>query len=150
MAKRRTEKSCYESKYGGGWITAAQWLAEKACEREEGRETLGTEFWKLKPWDAVYRREATHANTLLRRFAVQAITNAWESPGGRRVRTLGAPFFVAMVEKEDRRLKTQTDSLNKIQLPPATNTLETPRPVKRSGKSILEKLRDATKQNDKK
>lgn len=141
MAKNRTLKSCYESRYGGGWITAAKRLAEMACERAAGDNTLGSRFWMRPPWDKVFIREVTFANRLLATpFAFEAIVRALVSRDGRRVRTLGAPFFKPMIEIEQRKLDLEQQRLDVAVIPEAVDTLEKPRPIKRAGKSIREKV----------
>jgi hypothetical protein len=142
VAKRRTEKSAYESRYGGGWITASQRLAEMACERNAGPTTLSTEFWRYVPWVTIFRREATFASRLLQRFTFTAIVNAFESRDGRRVRSLGAPFFVQFVEREQQKLDYQQQQLDKISKPEVVDTMQTPRPMKRAGISMRQKLEE--------
>lgn len=143
MAKRRTEKSCYESAYEGGWLTAVQKLAELACERIAGYRTLGTEFWKLNPWDKIYRREATHAARLLTTpFAFDVIVRAWVSPQGRYVRTLGAPYFLQLVQLEQNKADFERKNLELALLPEDIDIYQKPRPIQRHGKSIREKLED--------
>jgi hypothetical protein len=144
MAKDRTAKSCYESAYGGGWVTARQRLAEMACERIAGTQTLGTRFWMQEPWDKVFRREQALASRLIDSpFSVEAIMRAWVSPRGRNVRTLGAPFFRPIVEIEQRKLDLELNRLETAPVPEIINTQETPRPMKRVGRSVREKLADA-------
>ncbi len=38
MAKKATEHSRYESRYGGGWVAPQQILAEVMCERQAAKE----------------------------------------------------------------------------------------------------------------
>jgi hypothetical protein len=142
MVQKRTEKRSYESHYGGGWITASQRLAELACERIAGESTLGTEFWKRHPWSAIFRREVTFANRLLAAFSFQAVASAFESREGRHVRTLGTDFFKKFVEREQRRLSLQAERMSQEPTPDTVDTLETPRPMKRAGKSMRQKLED--------
>jgi hypothetical protein len=144
MAKdNRTNKRCFESRYDGGWISGSQRLAEMACERIAGETTLGAKFWNQKPWTSVFRREVTHANRLLATpFAIEAIIKAWVSRDGRRVRTLGAPFFVSMIQIEQRKLDLENKNLDTSVTPQSMNTLETPRPFQRENRSIREKLEE--------
>lgn len=147
MAARRSEKNCFESQYGGGWISAHQRLAEMACERIAGENTLGARFWTQKRWLSVFRREATHASRLLSvPFTFEAIRRALVSPRGRRVQTLGAPFFREMIQTEQRKLDVENQRLETVPLPEPINTLEKPRPLRRHGKSVREKLTDAPTQ----
>lgn len=149
MPDKRTAKSCHQSAYGGGWITAAQKLAEMACERAAGDKTLGIKFWELDPWVAVFRREATHASRLLLTpFAFEAVRRALVSPQGRRVRTLGAPFFREMVAEEQKKLTAELERLESAKLPEAVDTLQTPRPMRRPGKSMREKLMDGPEEEN--
>ena len=140
MPDDRTPSSCYESKYGGKWITAPKRLAEFACERIAGEDTLGNQFWSRSPWDKTFVREITHANKLLKDFSIEAITKAWGSWEGRRVRTLGAPFFRTMVELEQRKLDLKASVLEKETKPADIDVNEKPRAPIRINKSIREKL----------
>lgn len=143
MAENRTAKSCYESRYGGGWITAAMRLAEMACERIADSTTLGNRFWQNEPWDKVFVRELTFANRLLKNYSIEAIATAYVSKAGRRVKSLGAPFFKEMIAVEQRGLDLKTNRLEMADKPEIVNTLEKPRPIKRAGKSIRERLADS-------
>lgn len=140
MSKNRTEKSRYQSQYGGGWITAPQRLGEMACERIAEGSPLGPNFWRRKQWSGVFRREVTHANKLLASFAIEAIMRAWNSPRGRIIRSLGAPFLRPLIEEEQRKFAAEEKRIDRAPLPETINTLEKPRPSRRHGKSIREKL----------
>lgn len=96
MASNRTEKSRYLSNYGEPgeslYVTAAQYLAEIACERQAARsgEKLPPRFWREKRWAVKFRAQVTHANGLLGKFPCGAILQALRhKPDGVRIYSLG-------------------------------------------------------------
>lgn len=148
MAKQRTSVSKYESRYGGGWITAGQRLAEMACERIAGEKGLGLRFWNTTPWSSVYRREAAHASRLLKRFEAEAIMGAWEAPGGRGCRTLGAPWFLQYIVAAQEELTMSTRRVMEATVPDPVDTRQRPRPMKQHGRSLLETIHHAESQQE--
>lgn len=144
MADKKTDKCQYESQYGGGWITAAQRLAELACERKASLkdETLNPLFWKNEPWTAQFRQQITHANRLLKEFEVAAILAALRNPQARKVHSLGAPFFKPLIIMEQHRLSIRQQRVDNSPIPEAANTNELPRPRTKVGRSTREKLSD--------
>jgi hypothetical protein len=144
MAKEKTEKSCYESHYGGGWITAGQRLAELACERkaESQDETLIPLFWQQGVWNTLFRQQINHANKLLKEYDIAAIMAALRRPDAKRVYSLGAPFFKPMVQQEQQKLELQRKRIENAPTPQAANIKELPRPVTRIGRSLKDRLND--------
>lgn len=144
MAKDKTEKSCYESNYGGGWITAGQRLAEMACERKAAsqEETLVPMFWQQGVWNTLFRQQINHANKLLKEHDIAAIMAALRRSDARRVYSLGAPFFKPMVQQEQQKLELQRKRIDNAPLPQPSNTKALPRPVTRVGRSLKDRLKD--------
>ncbi len=142
MAKNKTSKSCFESAYGGGWLSAAQRIAELACERKAGSngQTLVSYFWKQKYWATIFRAQINMANKLLEEFDVEAIMSALRTKEGKRVYSLGAPFFKTLCQAEQRKLELQRQRIETAIVPETTNTVEPPRPVRRAGRSVRDKL----------
>jgi hypothetical protein len=144
MAKNRTDKSCYESQYEGGWVTGAQRLAEIACERkaESQDETLNPVFWQSPPWATQFRQQINHANNLLKTFSMAAVLAALRRSDARRVYSLGAPFFKPLVQMEQHKLTLQEKRIENAKVIETGNTKELPRPVRKSGRSVRDKLNE--------
>lgn len=139
----RTKKSCYQSSYGAGWIPAQAVLAENACRRIAGANSLPHFFWRLPEWEPIFKRELAHANDLLATFSMKAISAAWDSPRGKYLSTLGGPHLRQVIKQEQISIEQAARRLEEASLPEPVNTLETPRPIlKRHAKSIREKLAD--------
>lgn len=75
MAKERTEDSRYKSRYGGGFITDAQYLTECLCFliARQQREDLCDNFWKNEPWKTVFRKQIPGAEKLLKEYPAEVI-----------------------------------------------------------------------------
>jgi len=64
MAKERSSKSTYPSRYGGGHVTIAQYITEYLCEniiRSRGQE-LPPKFWENEDWKKFFRSQITLLN----------------------------------------------------------------------------------------
>ena len=131
----KTEKYCYQSKYGGGWITAPNYLVELIMEKlakKEGR-TLPKRFWAAAPYDKVYRKQIKDANHLLEEYSVWAIESALNDDRTRNIYSLGAKFILLPIIKEYEKKKPRAVS-------GGSRTVESPRPVFSNKKSIIGKL----------
>ena len=149
MAANRSEKSNYESRFGGGWITASQYLAESMCDRQARKDgrSLGIKFWRTKEWDQQFRLQLKHASKLLQKFSAQSIIKALRTFKGKQVFSLGAPSLpklIAPFEKTFESVKRGVEQAKRGELsqnPP--NELDKPRPSftnKPSDLSLLRKL----------
>lgn len=71
----------FESNYGGGLITSAQYLAEIMCVRLAAKDgiTLSNKFWEQPFWKREFKKQILAANALLRRYEIRAILNAINS-----------------------------------------------------------------------
>jgi len=69
MANERSEKSCFQSKFGGGWISSGQFLAEIMCERFalSQKERLSHKFWSDPYWLKKFKLQLKGANELLKK-----------------------------------------------------------------------------------
>lgn len=82
----------YDSKYGGGQITAEQFLVEFICSRQaaKSKKQLGYKFWTSPEWKKEYRKQILFANQLTKVYSVKAILAALNSDSCKWVTTLGA------------------------------------------------------------
>lgn len=76
MAKR-TEKSRYQSDYTDGFVTAAQYVAEKLCERQARtlRMKLPKQFWNTDEHKSYFRAQVTAAAKLIKKYGEQVVIN---------------------------------------------------------------------------
>lgn len=145
MPEQRSEKSCFASRFGGGWLAAGQYLAESMVDRmarKEG-ETLPLKFWELPRWKRVFLLQLRSANELLKSYSVEAIIRALRTTEGKKVYSLGAPWLDGLIAGEQARLERQAEAL-KSQPPEAplpSGLPEAPRPAF-VRPSILNRLRD--------
>lgn len=110
MANKKTAKSQYQSKYGGGFITAAQFITELICEhaaRSTSRQLFDF-FWDSPEWKKDFLAQLTHANKLLKQYTPEVIISVLLHPSlkYKKVTSLGAkwllePLFKSASEKEE-------------------------------------------------
>jgi hypothetical protein len=114
MAKERTEKSCYESRFGAGWISASQYLAENMCARKARSQNnaLAPLFWKDPYWEREFRLQLKHANELLETFSVEAIIKGLRHNDAKRIYSLGLKsVLVPLIRREQKQIEYQQDQL---------------------------------------
>jgi hypothetical protein len=75
MGKQRTVKSIFESNYGGGNISAAQYITEQICSNisKKRQSELPQKFWNLPEWNKIFRGQIPAANKLLKFYPYQVI-----------------------------------------------------------------------------
>lgn len=114
MAKDRTSKSKYPSKYAPGtWVTEAQFLTEKICEniaRKESKQ-LTTKFWQLEEWKVKYMQQIRAANELLKLYDFKVILGALER--NKNVYSFRSPYLNADLIKGEKKLSI-TKPLKKV------------------------------------
>jgi hypothetical protein len=153
MAAKETEHSRYKSKFGGGFITAAQFLAEMMCERVEGRKGkhLRWKFWDLPAWKKRYLAQVLQAQRLLKEYDASAIFRALRTREGKVVYSLSAKFLLPMIVAEQDKLDLQKAARAKMSPPPGPPPVETkwtPPPSFAEKKSIIYKLREVEKRSE--
>lgn len=78
MASKPSAKSCYQSHFGGGYVTVAQFLAEGMCARmarKQGKD-LPDRFWNLPAWKRIWLNQQRLADALLKLYDARAIIAA--------------------------------------------------------------------------
>lgn len=103
---KRTEKRSFESRFGGGWISAAQYLAETMCARNAkfNRTELPPKFWNDKPWKNYYLYQIKLANSLLKNYSHQIIFQALRTFNGIKAISLKSPYLkkeIEIIEKKN-------------------------------------------------
>lgn len=144
MAKERSEKSCYASRFGGGWISAEQYLAENMCSRKgrsEGNE-LSPFFWREKYWEKEFLKQLRFAKELLSQFSMEAILSALRHPDAKRVYSLGLKStLIPLISKEQTKINNRTRVQDEIEVPEVDINKPPRKPFGR-GLSPLQRLRD--------
>lgn len=122
--------------------TAAQHLAELACERQAARvgQQLVARFWNTDAWRAAYNTQLRHANALVKVYDPQAIMKAFREQ--KHVYSLGAGFFNEHLARTQKALDKQREQVDKAPAIEATDTTQAPRRGVSPGKSAKSKLRD--------
>jgi hypothetical protein len=147
MSKTRTDVSRFESAYGGGNITASQYLSEHMSARiakKEG-EALGHFFWKEDRWLKVFKTQLMFANKLLKLYSVESIIRVLRTPKGKKVYSLGAKFIYDEIERESALIEQRKATLMEATPEePETEKVENHevRPPMVVKKSNIAKLRD--------
>jgi hypothetical protein len=118
MAKERTYKSKYPSRYSpGGYITAPQYIVELCCEKKGKLEKkdLPTQFWQLPEWQKFYKSQIHTANTLVKKHGEAAVIAALKNPKSAWMYSLRAPGFEGLILEERRLLKLQEQKPQSIE-----------------------------------
>ncbi len=102
MANERTQKNCYESRYGGGYINAANFLVELICEKiaSKRKTKLPQKFWKHSDWTSTYKNQILHAHKLVKTYPVKVITEALKDYRAKKIYSLGARFILVPLIEE--------------------------------------------------
>jgi hypothetical protein len=145
MAKQQSDKNCFQSRYGGGWITAAQYITEflcvviAKCERQE----LFDRFWDKPYWNKVFRRQVGEANKLLAEYSVDVILEALRDRRCYRLKSFGAKYLLGPILKEKQEKNRARAAAPTPILPAKSTVVEQPRkPVNTQSKSLFNKLKD--------
>mgnify|MGYP003136186275 FL=1 len=102
MAKKRTEKSKYPSRYSpNGWVHAAQYITELICEKKAqiDKKELPLKFWELKEWLKFYRYQITLANKLIKEYGEHVIISALRDKRTWKTYSLRSPFLKNVIEE---------------------------------------------------
>ena len=102
MAKQRTEKSKYPSRYSPhGWVHAAQYITELICEKKAqiDKKELPLKFWELKEWLKFYRYQITLANKLIKEYGEHVIISALRDKRMWKTYSLRSPFLKNIIEE---------------------------------------------------
>ncbi len=102
MAKQRTEKSKYPSRYSpNGWVHAAQYITELICEKKAqvDKKELPLKFWELEEWLKFYRYQITLANKLIKEYGEHVIISALKDNRMWKTYSLRSPFLKNVIEE---------------------------------------------------
>jgi hypothetical protein len=147
LAKNKTEKSCYASRFGAGWISAEQFLAENMCSRKgrsEGNE-LAPFFWREKYWEKEFLKQLRFARELVEQYSVEAIVAALRHPDAKKIYSFGLKsVLIPLISKEQRRIDTKEEikQYEKPYVPEHVDIYKQPRKPFGRSPSLLQRLRD--------
>ena len=92
MAKQRSSKSTYPSRYDGGHVTIAQYITEYLCEniiRSRGKE-LPPKFWENEDWAKFYKAQIVLLNRqILPYYHPRSVVKALKDFRCKRVNSFG-------------------------------------------------------------
>lgn len=141
----KSTKSNFPSSYGGGWVSAGQYLAEIACERIAAKDgkALPPKFWNSEVWKKIFMQQLLAANSLLKIYAPQAVAAAFRR--SKNVYSLRAKFWDKALDEEQRKYEIMQSSKGEA---PKQETEEYIKPAEQVREtfiqkpSIVDKLRD--------
>lgn len=101
MAKTRTVKSCYKSRYNDSFVTPAQYITELICEKHAQIDhgDLPRQFWKLKKWVDKYRYQIKYAYQLVKDYPHKAIVKALLDPRTKTIYSLAHPLLLKIIQE---------------------------------------------------
>ncbi len=144
MAANRSETCCYPSSYGGGWITAAQRVAEIVCERQavkKGRR-LPEKFWSDAEWRVPFRRQILLAEGLLKLYSPAALLKAIQSKSGSKIYSLTAEWLDPICREEQRAIDIALKNAESAPEIPVPAVPQGPRQSTGNHTSMRQKLKD--------
>ena len=130
------------SRYGGGYISSAQYITECLCfliARQDKTE-LYDQFWKDEPWATIYKRQIPGASKLLKEYPAEVIIVMLRDKRCWKLRSLHAKSFfghiLAQKQREydlkERAPSITTKKVDTMQKPPKRNNV---------GPSLISKLK---------
>lgn len=143
MPENQSDKSRYSSRYGGGFISPAQYIAELMCERiasSKGKNLI-VKFWNSPEWKKPFMVQLLAANSLLKLYKPQAIISGLRrSP---KTYTLHAKWLDELFQEEEAKLIDFTSQESAVVEEVKDNiVVEKPRETFNQEKSKLAKLRE--------
>lgn len=108
MASQKTDKCCYESRFGGNWITREQFLAENMVARaaRAQKTELPNKFWNDPYWLKKYKLQIKHVSELLKDFTVAEIIKGLKHPDARQVYSFGLKSVLVPLIRREQKLHT--------------------------------------------
>ena len=144
MATNRTDASRYPSRYGGGWVTHAQYLTECLCVliAKQERQELFDKFWNEEPWKAIFRRQVPLANKLLKEYPIEVILDTLRDRRCWKIHSFGANFLLKpILTQKKREYDANAAQQSSVELE-ETSTVQKPRRMSTGKKSLFSKLKD--------
>jgi hypothetical protein len=147
MANKRSEKSPFQSSYGGGWVSPAQYVTERLLVKVAAKDgtDLPSKFWNLPEWSKKFRTQIQAARSLFRiGYSAEAIIAALKDK--RLWNIYSFRYFTATQKGQDILDEYQAKFEAKQSRPVEVNegVVQTGKPRKPVGKqkNLLGKLRE--------
>jgi hypothetical protein len=151
MAEHQTQASCFQSRFGGGNITPANYIVEIICERlalKEGLSSLPFKFWSTTKWKKVYMQQLLIATGLLKMYSPTAIIAGLKR--NPKCYSLRATWLDDCFKEEQEKYENKRKSIEQSVIVAQNEEEKEPEPVLDSKpresfaprKSIKSKLRD--------
>ncbi len=145
MATNRTEPSRFPSRYGGGWVTDAQYITECLCVliAKKDRKELFDQFWNKEPWKAVFRRQVPLAVKLLKKHPPEVVLATLCDRRCWKIHSFGANWLLKPLltekqcEYDAQQVQQSTSELVN------TSTVQKPRRILTGKKSMFHLLKEA-------
>lgn len=149
MAKQRSRKSVYLSRYDGGYVTIAQYITEYLCEnivRSRGTE-LPPKFWENEDWAKFFRTQITLLNRqILPYYHPRSVVKALKDYRCKRVNSFGGLLKVKVwknvLDEMDKVCRAEDEREEKLQAHEAVDATKDKPREQTGNKHILSKLRD--------
>lgn len=146
MAKECSEDSPYKSRFGGGFLSKGQWLAENMMARMARRDKteLPHKFWNQPRWKRQFLNQLRLANSLLKLYDVEAIVRALNRREGKNIYSFSAPWLNDLIKNEQEKYVKEIESLKEVAANRESEVLPEEEPVRPcfvQKPSLLDKLR---------
>lgn len=146
MAKQRTDKCNYPSRYSPGmWVTPQQYIIELVCGRK-GKALgidLPTKFWDQPEWSTFYRSQLRHCRMLLKKYDEKSIIRALEGNRGSKIYSLFVKWLEPLIVIEQEKLEAERVKMEQRDVVPDLMTPVTESVVPRKRMlTALDKLRE--------
>lgn len=102
--KKQTDAARFNSIYADGFVSAAQYITERICEKKAKRD-LPKKFWELPEWKVYFRQQIIAANGLLKIYSPSAIIAALRNPKSYNIYSLRAPHLDQIIQDEEVNIK---------------------------------------------
>lgn len=146
MAKSKSETCRFESRFGGGFVTNAQFLAEGMIARQARKDNveLPMKFWKNEKYERSFLLQLRFANSLLKLYSVDTILFVLRN-SAKNAYSLGARWLdpLLSVEQKKRDMQESLRAQEATKIPESQVIIEEKeRPVFIQAPSELDKLRN--------
>tara|TARA_R110000744_G_scaffold73552_1_gene147244 strand:+ start:4994 stop:5428 length:435 start_codon:yes stop_codon:yes gene_type:complete len=141
MAKNRTEKSRYPSRYSPeGWVSASQYITELICEKKArlDKKELPMKFWEIAEWCKYYKYQIILANKLIKLHGEEVVVAALKDNRCWSTYSLRAPRLKLIIEEKEKE-KVERPQNTEYNI---TDSKEVKYKTNNNQKSIISKLRD--------
>ena len=107
--KKKTQ--IFQSKYGGGNVTPAQYIIELICTKKafmsKSKQTLSHKFWSDPEWATFFKRSLRQVHKILRSYEALAVVGALNDPKSGMKWSLYSEFMINLIKEHSKRLKSE-------------------------------------------